>query len=352
MQFEPYKSIGEEEKAAVMRVMDSGCLSGFVAGPPDVRDQGVNGGPEVQALEEQWKKKYGVKHAITFNSATTALMAACGAAEVRPGDHVICPPWTMSATVAAAKFYGAVIDFADIEEDYFCINPDAVESIKTIPKAVMAVNLFGQPCDLHRLREYCDKNGSILIEDCAQAPYAWMHDKLAGTIGHIGVYSLNRHKHIHCGEGGVAVTNDDELARKMRSIRNHGIDPLGLNLRMTELQAAIARVQVKNMPFHIGARKRLAKILTDGLREYMDVPKIRWTCTHNYYLWVTKQPLDGLKVPHIRGYIQPLHKIFTGGEADCPVTERLRETVTCFEICKYNIQDVKPVIGAFREAIR
>jgi perosamine synthetase len=317
-----------------MDVMDSGILSGFIAGPPDSRDI-PNGGPMVRKLEEEWQLRYGVKHALSFNSATTALMAACKAVGVERGDHVICPPWTMSATPAAAIHCGAVIDFADIEPDTFCIDPERVLDImeRREVQAVMAVNLFGHPAELEWLKEICGSRGVSLIEDAAQTPLATEDGKRSGTVGDIGVYSLNRHKHIHCGEGGIAVTDDDELAAKMRSVRNHGVDPLGLNLRMTELEAAVAYTQLKDIDRHVNARIKFAHELNEALPIE---PFVRPGCTHDYYMWVVKHDGSGLEeVPHIKGYIQPLHKIFTGGYADCPVVEEMRNEIICFETCKW-----------------
>lgn len=355
--FRKYQGIGLEEKQAVLEVMDSGVLSGFVAGPPDCRDV-PNGGPKVRELEEAWAKKYGVKHALTFNSATTALMAACKAVGVSQGDRVITTPWTMSATPAAALHCGAVIDFADIEEDNFCIDPYQVQMCyergpdDAETRAVMAVNLFGHTAKLWELRDICNHFEMALIEDCAQTPLATEDGQRSGTVGDIGVYSLNRHKHIHCGEGGVAVTDDDEIARKMRSVRNHGVDPVGLNLRMTEIEAAIALVQLKNIDVHVEARRKLGQTLSNELRDVMEVPHVREGCEHDYYFWVAKAKLKKeLKIPHIKGYIQPLHKIFGGG--DCPVVERMREETIGFETCKYDPTDseLDQIIEAFREAV-
>ena len=130
---------------------------------------------------------------------------------------------TMSATVMAPLIYGGIPVFVDIEEDYFCIDLNKVElAINSKTKAIIAVNLFGHPAELRRLRDLADKNGIYLIEDAAQCPLASENSFYAGTIGHIGVFSLNYHKHIHTGEGGICCTDDDELALRLRAIRNHG----------------------------------------------------------------------------------------------------------------------------------
>jgi len=352
-----YNTFGVDEINAVSGVLADAALgneplSGFIAGPPDQRDV-PNGGKQVTALEEYWCGIYGSKHAISFNSATSALFAASGAIGLKPGDHIISTPWTMSATVAAPKFYGVTVDFADIEDKTFCINPEIVEKLAQElprPKAVFAVNLFGHCAQIHVLREICDKYGMFLIEDACQAPRARDTQFFSGTVGDIGIYSLNRHKHINCGEGGIAITDNDKIAKGMRSVRNHGIDPLGLNLRMTEIEAAIALSQAKKIDKHCRHARELGNALSEGLQDLFEVPHIRPLCGHDFYLWVGK-PRDTnreLKVPHIKGFIQPLHKIFTGGYDFCPVVERMRETVICFETAKYDV-DPGELIEAFRE---
>lgn len=355
----PYRWFGAAERQAVLDVMDSGVLSGFVAGPPGERGKEVNGGPQVQSLEAEWAKRYGVKHAISFNSATSALLAAYVAANVRRGDHVITTPWTMSATVAAAKYLGAEIDFADIEEETFCLDPARVVEIVErnardgiVTQAIIAVNLFGHPAQVARLCEIAAcYPGMTVIEDSAQTPLAQEHGRIAGTIGHIGVYSLNAHKHIQCGEGGIAVTNDDVLAERMRSVRNHGVDPLGLNLRMTELEAAVARVQLKHIDYHVRKRRVLGETLSGALRDVMEVPQVRPGCDHDFYLWTAKTGRWPADVPCIRGYIQPLNRIFADG-VSCSVTERMRARVVCFETCRWDISDPSRLIAAIRDGVR
>jgi len=257
-------------------------------------------------------------------------------------------------------FAFATIDFADIEEETYCIDPDEVERVWRTTAlyggrtaAVIAVNLFGHPARLSRLREICNERGMFLIEDSAQTPLASDDGMISGAVGDIGVYSLNRHKHIHCGEGGIAVTNDDARAEGMRSVRNHGVLPLGLNLRMTEIEAAIANVQLKNIDKHVGARRSFGWTLSNELGSVMDVPTVRDGCEHDYYFWLAKAK-GKLEIPHIRGYIQPLHRIFIEGQGHCPVVERMREGTIGFETCKYVPTDseLDQIIEAFRAAVR
>jgi perosamine synthetase len=143
-----YNSLGEQELEAVISVMRSGCLSGFYGSWCDE----FFGGPQVRAFEEAWSERFKTKHSISVNSASSGLFAAVGAAGVGPGDEVIVPPYTMSATVIAPILYGGIPVFADIEPETFCIDPDKVkECISPRTKAIIAVNLFGHPSKLRQL---------------------------------------------------------------------------------------------------------------------------------------------------------------------------------------------------------
>jgi perosamine synthetase len=161
-----FQGLGPDERAAVLRVMDRGLLSGFYGSPrPE-----FFGGPEVLAFEAAWRRRFGVAHAVSVNSATSGLMAALGAIGLGPGDEVIVPPYTMSATAMAPLVWGGVPVFADIEPDHFGLDPAAVAAAVTpATRAILAVNLFGHPADLGRLRDIADRHRLFLIEDNAQA---------------------------------------------------------------------------------------------------------------------------------------------------------------------------------------
>lgn len=257
--FPAYKPIGEEEKIAAMRVMENGALSKFI-GAWDPANPAFYGGPEVRAFEREWAKKFGVKHAVAVNSATSGLIAALGALGIEPGDEVIVSPYSMCISATAPLFYGAVPVFADLEPEYFCIDPRSVESVITPrTKAIIAVDLFGQSHDVDAINAIAKRQGLKVIADTAQAPSATYKGKSAGTLSDIGIYSLNFHKHIHTGEGCLAVTNDDSLAERLQLIRNHAeavvegkgvlnlVNMVGYNFRLTEIQAAIGREQLKKL---------------------------------------------------------------------------------------------------------
>ncbi|NOY76028.1 MAG: DegT/DnrJ/EryC1/StrS family aminotransferase, partial [Kiritimatiellaeota bacterium] len=165
--FPPHKFIGDEEKEAVAEVLDSGILSRFLGCWHD----DFYGGPQVQELERKWSEYFGVKHAISVNSCTSGLYCAVGAAGISPGDEVIVSPYTMSASATAALIYGGIPVFADIEEDYFCLDPKSIEDqITEKTKAIIVVDLLGVPYDSERINEIAVRHGVVVIEDCAQAP--------------------------------------------------------------------------------------------------------------------------------------------------------------------------------------
>lgn len=293
--FPAYKFIGQEEKKAVNRVIDSGILSLYVA----AWHKDFYGGVEVQAFEKEWAKYFGVKHAIAVNSCTSGLQCAVGAASIGPGEEVIVSPYTMAASATAPLIYGGIPVFADIEKEYFCLDPKSVEKrITKRTRAIIMVDIFGQPYDADAINAIAKKHNLIVIEDSAQAPGAKYKGKYAGTLADIGIFSLNFHKHIHTGEGGVVVTNNDELAERVRLIRNHAeavveekkmkniVNMVGFNFRLTEIQAAIGREQLKKLDRlnrqRIANCRYLAKKLSDFPGIYS--PKIRKDCSHVYYV--------------------------------------------------------------------
>lgn len=306
--FPAYRVIGEEEQQAVAKVLESGILSKYLGCWAD----DFYGGPQVQELEREWAAFYGVKHAISVNSATSALYCAAGAVGLAPGDEVIVSPYTMCASATAPLVYNAVPVFADIEYDYYCLDADDLErKITDRTKAMIVVDILGQPYDVDRINAIARKHGLYVIEDNAQGPLASYNGKYAGTLGDIGIFSLNYHKHIHCGEGGIMVTDDDELAERMRLIRNHaeavvekkGVTNLnnmiGFNFRMTEIEAAITREQLKKLKWLVEERRRNVRYLEDNLRDipFLTMPKVRGGCEHSYYVHAMKYDEKQTGVP-------------------------------------------------------
>jgi perosamine synthetase len=297
--FPAHNNIGKEEIAAVTKVLDGGKLSRFLG----CWDDDFYGGDQIRALESEWAKYFGVKHAIAVNSATSGLNCAIGATGAGPGNEVIVSPYTMSASATCAIVYNTVPVFADIEPDFFCLDPAAVEKkITKRTKAIVVVDLFGQPFDVDGITRVAHKYNIPIIEDAAQAPGAKYRKKFAGTLGDIGVFSLNYHKHIHTGEGGIVVTDNDALAERIRLIRNHaeavvgdkGYDSLvnmvGFNYRMTEVEAAIAREQLKKLDVLLEKRIENVKYIEKGLAQIpcFELCKRRENARHAFYVYPFK----------------------------------------------------------------
>jgi dTDP-4-amino-4,6-dideoxygalactose transaminase len=324
-----------------------------------------------------------------------------GAIGIEPGAEVIVPPWTMSATVVSPLLYGGVPVFADIEPETFGLDPDAVSAkVTERTEAIVAVNLFGHPARLAELREIADRHDLLVIEDNAQGPLAEASDGLAGTLGDVGVFSLNYHKHIHTGEGGVCVTDDPELARRLQLIRNHGenvVEPMGIddltnlvgfNFRMTEMAAAVGLHQLEDTEEHVSRRERVARELTRGTEDLdgLTPPKVRDGCRHTFYMWALRVDPERLGVsrrqlaralqaegfPVSEGYVDPLYELplfqqrsaFGGNghpisDADtcyapgiCPVVERLHgEETLLFQPPMYDLDetDAKQLVEAIRK---
>jgi dTDP-4-amino-4,6-dideoxygalactose transaminase len=291
--------MGDEERRAVLEVMDSGDLSGFF-GSPGPR---WLGGPKVQAFERKWAEQYGFRHAISVNSWTTGLMTAVGAVGIGPGDEVIVSPYTMSASATAILFYGGIPVFADIDPDTFNITAETIAPrITPRTKAIMVVHIFGQAADMDPIMALARRHGLKVIEDGAQAPGVRYKGRPVGAIGDIGGFSLNYHKHIHTGEGGMLVTNDDQLALRSQLIRNHaenlveseGVEDLtnmiGSNYRLTELQAAIGIAQLDKVDALVATRQRLAVHFGRALEGLPGLTPARVAngAEHAYYLYPVK----------------------------------------------------------------
>lgn len=294
--FARYNTIGQEEKNAVNAVMDSGVLSQFLGTwHPD-----FYGGKKVCELEKNWSDFFGTSYAVSVNSATSGLIAALGAIGIEPGDEVIVSPWTMCATATSILVWNAIPVFADIEAETFNLDPASVRRrITPLTKAILVSDIFGHPARLNEIMAIAREHNVVVIEDCAQSPGARYHQQYAGTVAHIGVFSLNYHKHIHAGEGGVCVTNNFEYAQRMQLIRNHAeavvagkgvtnlANMIGFNFRLTEIGAAIACEQLKKLPQLVQERQEIAEKLSAQLRGLPGVrlPITAPQCTHAYFVY-------------------------------------------------------------------
>lgn len=330
--YPPYITVGAEEKTAVLEVLDSGELSGFLA----KWNPGFYGGKQVQALEAEWRAYYGAAHAVSVNSATSGLYAAMGAAGVGPGDEVIVSPYTMSSSCACALVYNAIPVFADLDPLTFNLSAETIAAALTPrTKAVVVVDILGNPADFEPIMDLARRHGLVVIEDAAQAYGALYHGRQAGNLAHMGVFSLNRHKTIQCGEGGMVVTEDADLAERVMLIRNHAevilrerpaptlVDMLGQNYRMTEVDAAIARCQLRKLDDLYARRLANVERLTGLLAGLpgLATPYVAPDTRHGYYLYGLRldaavagverdlfvKALNAEGVPMVAGYTQPVY---------------------------------------------
>ncbi|MCB0716355.1 MAG: DegT/DnrJ/EryC1/StrS family aminotransferase [Chitinophagaceae bacterium] len=404
--FPAYNTIGEEEKKAVIQVLDTGNLSQYLG----AWTHDFYGGPTVRAFEESWSSTFNVKNAISVNSNTSGLFTAIGAIGIQPGDEVIVTPYSMSASAVAPLVYGGVPVFADIHSDTFCLDPKSIEKkITERTKAIMVVHLFGHPADMDEILTIAKKHDLYVIEDCAQAPMGKYKGNYVGTLGDIGVFSLNYHKHIHTGEGGVMITNNDELADRCQMIRNHAenivapkaiknlVNLIGYNYRMTEIECAIGIAQLKKLPSLLQQRLDNVAFFNEKLSAFPAfelLPELANDSVHTYYVYPIKfhQEIAGVHrnkfvealqaelpsaylretAPLIgKGYVKPLyllpifqqkaawayHSSFYKGTVDytegiCPVVEKMHnEVLFTHEYMRPGMsqEDMMDVVNAFEK---
>lgn len=401
-------AIGKEETEAVRRVMESRQLSLFQGAYTPTPPYSFLGGPEVQALENRAKEMMGIEHAVAVNSATSGLSAAIGALGLGFGDEVIVSPYTMSACAVAPLWYGAIPVFADVEMATGCLDPTSIRSCLTPrTKAILVIHQFGIPADMDAIMAIAREHQLKVIEDCAQAWGALYKGDGVGTFGDIGIFSFNVHKTIHCGEGGLCVTNNKELALRLQLIRNHGeavvedagytaiTNTVGANFRMTELQAAIAQEQLKKLQRLNAIRMKLVGELSRSTKKYgfLDVLGLDGDRHSTYYVcpvlffsercrnlaradFVRMLAAEG--IPFGEGYVRPLYLLpifqrkiaFKNGypwsapenrdanpsyaKGTCPNAERLyeKELLLHFHLCHPQTEeDVHDIVTAIDKVV-
>lgn len=272
--------IGDEEKAAVIAVLESGQLAQ---------------GSVVAEFEQAFAEYCGVRHAIATSNGTTALHVAILAHEIGQGDEVITTPFTFIASANSVLYADGKPVFVDIEPESFNIDVEKIEAaITPRTKAVMPVDLFGNPAELTRIKDICDRNGLILIEDAAQAHGAEEHGRRAGSFS-TGCFSFYPTKNITTGEGGMVTTNDDRVADRARLVRSHGMrvryyhESLGFNFRMTNIHAAIGLVQIGKLESFNEARIANAAYLSENLpQDKVQVPKARLGTRHVFHQYTVR----------------------------------------------------------------
>lgn len=270
--------IGEEEKQAVMEVLESGMLVQ---------------GPRTAKLEEKFAAVCGVKHAIATSSGTTALHVVLLAHGIGPGDEVITTPFTFIASVNSIIYTGARPVFVDIQEDTFNINPALIEAaITPQTRAILPVHLYGYPCDMGTIMEIARRHNLAVIEDAAQAIGADYRGTRVGSFG-TGCFSLYATKNVMSGEGGMITTDDDALAQRCRMIRNHGMqrryyhDMVGYNFRMSDLHAAIGLAQIGRLDELTARRRTNAEYLNSHITSVV-TPKVRPGYGHVWHQYTVR----------------------------------------------------------------
>ncbi len=395
-------SIDHRDIRSVVKVMKSGVLSGFVAS----NNEFFRGGPQVRKFERLWSKFFKSKYCISVNSWTSGLIACLGALDLEPGDEVITTPWTMCATATSILHWNCIPVFADIEKDTFCIDPKSVlKKISKKTKAILAVDIFGQSCDYESLLRISKKYNLKLICDSAQAILTKYKGKYVGTLGDVGGYSLNYHKHINTGEGGVIVTNNKRYAEKLYAIRNHAEaitkshsvkelkNMVGYNFRMGEIEAAIGIQQLKKVKKRVQIKQNVVNKLNNGLKDLkgLKLPVIRKNTTHSFYIYplildlkalkisrrkifsaLVKEGVQGLTDKYVLLHLYPIFqkKIAYGSnnfpwstfknkttyrKGICPVAENLQNrTFLGLQIQLYDLKkkDIELIISAFKKVWR
>jgi perosamine synthetase len=372
-------------------VLKSGRLSEFVGEWCDE----FFGGPWVRELEEKSAELFQSRYAITVNSWTSGLVAAVGAIGIEPGDEIITTPYTMSATATSILHWNALPVFVDIDPSTYNIDVKKIESsITDRTKAILAVDIYGQPADMDEIGAIANKYGLRVITDSAQSPGAKYKGKPAGTLSDIGGYSFNFHKHIHSGEGGICFTDDPDLALNLQLIRNHAevvvsskghtdyVNMLGYNFRMGELEASILVPQIAILEKIVERRNELARLLSLHLSRNagLELPIIAPDRTHAFYTYAMQIPrhedsgvsrsevasaLRSEGVPISEGY-QNIHLLpvyqkkiaygtkgfpwkgaTNGREIDyskgiCPVAEEMHDSrVLALGLCTYDFTDTQ-----------
>jgi len=290
--------VGEEEKREVASVLQENALT------TAARD----GGKRVRDFEAQMKNYLKTKHVVSVNSGTAALHAALLAAGIKQGDEVLIPSFTFVATANAVVAAGGRPVFVDIKKDDYTIDVSDIKAkISKKSKVVIPVHLYGHPSDMDEIVELAKKHALDVVEDACQSLGSTYKKKQTGTFGAMGCFSMYASKVLTAGEGGAVATNSDELADKLKMIRNHGMVEgydtrvLGLNLRLPELSAAVAKVQMQKLDKMLQLRRRnaelLSKLLFPSARKHgMKIPEETPEKKFNWYLYTVALQKDRDKI--------------------------------------------------------
>lgn len=379
----PYgrQHITEEDIDAVVQVLRSDWLTT---------------GPKVSQFEADFAKAVGVTEAVAVSSGTAALHAAIYALGIGPGDEVIAPTLTFVATANCVVYQGATPIFADVDPGTLLIDPNKVEEkISPRTKAIICMDYAGQPCEYDTLQEIADRHGLMLIEDACHALGGEYKRRRVGSLTSLTAFSFHPVKHIATGEGGMVTSNDQKLAERMRTFRNHGITSdhrqresngtwsyemldLGYNYRLTDLQSALGISQLRKLPGRIARRQEIARRYDTAFAKIPEIRPltVRSEVSHAYHLYVVRLELSRLRVTRaevfralraegigVNVHYRPVHlhpfyrKRFSTGEGVCPIAEAAYEGMLSLPIfssmTEEDINDVvravEKVIDAYRE---
>jgi len=333
-----YQGIKEEVDRRIHEVLDTGYFIG---------------GPEVKKFGENLEKYLNVKHVIPCGNGTDALQLGLMALDLKPGDEVITTPFTFVATAEVIKLLGLKAVFVDIEPDGFNIDPKEIEkAITANTKCIIPVHLFGMSCNMDEIMDLANQHGLFVIEDNAQAIGSYYNYKSesikTGTIGHIGTTSFFPSKNLGCyGDGGAVMTNDDELAQRIKLFANHGskkryyYDSIGINSRLDAMQAVVLDTKLKYLDQYISKRQEAAAIYNELLSNHEEIicPPILPNRNHVFHQYTLRilngnrdKIVNGLKergIPFGVYYPLSLHKqpAYMEHDKSLPVSEKACEEV-------------------------
>ncbi len=353
-----------------------------------LRSDWITTGPKVVEFENAFATYVGSRHAISFSSGTAALHGAAFAAGLEAGTEAITTPLTFCATANCVLYTGAKPVFADICPDTMNIDPDEVaKRVTPRTKAILPVDYAGHPADLDEIMSVAEQHGLVVIEDAAHALGASYEGRRVGSISHMTVFSFHPVKHITTGEGGMVTTNDPELARRLRLLRNHGIDldarerqrqingqwyyemvALGYNYRLSDIGCALGLSQLRRLEANLARRRAIAEWYSAALREIPAVvpPSMRSDVNSAWHLYPIRLELEklsvgraevfralraeniGVNVHYIPVHLHPYYRSKLGySVGEYPVAERAYESLISLPIFhEMKDQDVEDVIQA------
>lgn len=386
--FAPPCSIGGRERELLLEVLESCSWSACRAGAqgydvgalcemPSADAEAFDdhevlflGGRWVRWLEAMFAARAGVRFAVACNSATSGLVMAAGALGLGPGDEVLVSCMSFLASATAVVPFGCTPVFVEVKPDTLCIDPsDAAAKITPRTKAIVAVHLGGSVADMDALRAL----GLPIIEDCAQAPGATWRGREVGSLGNVGVYSLTESKSITCGEGGVVVTDDPNIARRARLIRNHGEGVsdegiVGMNFRLTDLQAALAIAQLEQLDARNRARAINVQRLRDGLPRCFTPQAVEPHATPAWFVFKMRyaaepgmpsrndlvELLAAEGIPAVAGYARLLDAVpLFARPGSCPRSEAINQELLWFSFINppNTVEDMDDALRAIEKVL-